>query len=84
MLALISEKLQKSQVEPIIAVKERAYGKDIFCTKICGKIIESKFCMTILDDTIKNGVNVPNPNIYFEYGLMTALKKYIIPLQKMS
>lgn len=82
MLALISEKLQKSQVEPIIAVKERAYGKDIFCTKICGKIIESKFCMTILDDTIKNGVNVPNPNIYFEYGLMTALKKYIIPLQK--
>jgi hypothetical protein len=81
-LALISEKLQKSHIEPIIAVKERAYGKDIFCTKICGKIIESKFCLTILNDTIKDGVNVPNPNVYFEYGLMTALKKYIIPLQK--
>lgn len=82
MLALISEKLQKSHIEPIIAVKERAYGKDIFCTKICGKIIESKFCLAILDDTIKDGINFPNPNVYYEYGLMTALKKYIIPLQK--
>jgi hypothetical protein len=81
-LALISEKLQKSHIEPIIAVKERAYGKDIFCTKICGKIIESKFCLVILDDTIKDGANIPNPNVYFEYGMMTALKKYIIPLQK--
>ncbi|MFA5160478.1 MAG: hypothetical protein WC484_08260 [Candidatus Omnitrophota bacterium] len=82
MLALISEKLQKSHIEPIIAVKERAYGKDIFCTKICGKIIESKFCLAILDDAIKDNVNVPNPNVYYEYGMMTALKKYIIPLQK--
>ena len=82
MLGLISEKLQKSHIEPIIAVKERAYGKDIFCTKICGKIIESKFCMVILDDAIKDRVNIPNPNVYFEYGMMTALKKYIIPLQK--
>src|SRR5574337_706789 len=44
-LELMSEKLTKLGIEPIIAVKERAYGQDIFCTKICGKIIESRFCI---------------------------------------
>jgi len=81
-LGLMSEKLTKVGIEPIIAVKERAYGQDIFCTKICGKIIESRFCIVILDDTITKDVNIPNPNVYYEYGLMTSLKKHIIPLQK--
>jgi hypothetical protein len=81
-LELISEKLTKVGIEPIIAVKERAYGQDIFCTKICGKIIEARFCIVILDDTIKEHTNIPNPNVYYEYGLMTALRKHIIPLQK--
>lgn len=85
-LALIIEKLTKIGIEPVIAIKERAYGQDIFCTKICGKIIESQFCLVILDDTIEliNGrkVSIPNPNVYYEYGLMTALGKHVIPLQK--
>jgi hypothetical protein len=81
-LELMSEKLAKLGIEPIIAVKERAYGQDIFCTKICGKIIESRFCIVILDDAVKDGTNVPNPNVYYEYGLMTSLRKHIIPLQK--
>jgi len=81
-LGLMSEKLTKVGIEPIIAVKERSYGQDIFCTKICGKIIESRFCVVILDDSIANGINIPNPNVYYEYGLMTSLKKHIIPLQK--
>ncbi|MCX5697355.1 MAG: hypothetical protein NTU54_05255 [Candidatus Omnitrophica bacterium] len=81
-LALMSEKLAKVGVEPIIAVKERAYGQDIFCTKICGKIIESKFCIVVLDDTIVGSKSFPNPNVYYEYGLMTSLRKHIIPLQK--
>ena len=81
-LGLMSEKLSKVGIEPIIAVKERAYGQDIFCTKICGKIIESRFCIVILDDSIKGGNNIPNPNVYYEYGLMTALRKHIIPLQR--
>ena len=80
-LKLMSKKLSKAKIEPIIAVKERAYGQDIFCTKICGKIIESQFCIVILDDSIKEGKNIPNPNVYYEYGLMTALRKHIIPLQ---
>lgn len=81
-LELMSEKLTKNRIEPIIAVKERAYGQDIFCTKICGKIIESSFCVVILDDTIQKDINIPNPNVYYEYGLMTSLRKHIIPLQK--
>ena len=81
-LELMSEKLSKVGVEPIIAVKERAYGQDIFCTKICGKIIESRFCIVILDDAMKEGKNIPIPNVYYEYGLMTSLRKHIIPLQK--
>ena len=81
-LELISEKLAKVGIEAIIAVKERAYGQDIFCTKICGKIIESKFCLVILDDEIDDDKNIPNPNVYYEYGLMTSLEKHIIPLQK--
>lgn len=81
-LELMSEKLSKVGVEPIIAVKERAYGQDIFCTKICGKIIESLFCIVILDDKICNKTNIPNSNVYYEYGLMTSLRKHIIPLQK--
>lgn len=81
-LELISEKLGKVGIESIIAVKERAYGQDIFCTKICGKIIESKFCIVILDDEIVDDKNIPNPNVYYEYGLMASLEKHIIPLQK--
>jgi len=82
LLALISEKLSKLGIEASIAVKERAYGQDIFCTKICGRIIESRFCIVILDDTIKKKAPIPNPNVYFEYGIMTSLGKHIIPLQK--
>lgn len=81
-LELMSEKLTKVGIEPIIAIRERAYGQDIFCTKICGKIIEAKFCVVILDDLIVEKKNIPNPNVYYEYGLMTALRKDIIPLQK--
>lgn len=52
-ITIISERITKAGYEPIRAVKERAYGQDIFCTKICGKIIESRFCIVILDDTIE-------------------------------
>ena len=83
---LISEKLGKNGIEPVVAVDIRAYGQDIFCTKICGKIIEAQFCIAILDDgpiDVKGKIiNVPNSNVYYEYGLMTSLGKYVIPLQK--
>jgi len=83
---LISEKLAKNGIEPVVAVDIRAYGQDIFCTKICGKIIESQFCVALLDDSQLESrgkiVILPNPNVYYEYGIMTSLGKYVIPLQK--
>jgi hypothetical protein len=83
---LISEKLTKNRIEPVVAIDIRAYGQDIFCTKICGRIIEAQFCIAILDDYLTDlkgkEVSIPNPNVYYEYGLMTALGKYVIPLQK--
>jgi len=81
-LDLISEKLARAGFEAYVAVRERAYGQDIFCTKICGRIIETKFCLVILDDFSVEGTAIPNPNVYYEYGLMTALGKHVIPLQK--
>lgn len=83
-LKIIKQKLKDNKIKPYIAVDEREYQKDIFCEKICSKIIESMFCIVILNDvTNKNGnVLKPNANVYFEYGLMTALRKYIIPIQK--
>ncbi len=86
MTDLIEAKLMTIGIEPVVATKIRAYGQDIFCIKICGKIIESQFCIVILDDEIQTigskAVLIPNPNVYFEYGLMTALGKCIVPLQK--
>jgi len=83
---LISEKLIRNKIEPVVAIDIRAYGQDIFCTKICGRIIEAQFCIAILDDNpadVKGkDLSIPNPNVYYEYGLMTALGKYVIPLQK--
>jgi hypothetical protein len=82
LLALLEAKLAAHGIEAVIAVKERAYGQDIVCTKICGRIIESRFCVAILDEVDRDGVSVANPNVYYEYGLMTALRKHVIPLQR--
>jgi hypothetical protein len=86
LIELINAKLTQNRIDPVVAVDIRAPGQDIFCTKICGRIIEAQFCITILDDKsidVKGKeLFIPNPNVYYEYGLMTALGKYVIPLQK--
>lgn len=85
-LDIIKSKLQSYQVEPYVAVEHRAFGRDVFCEKICGKIIESLFCIVLLNDREENIggklTPIPNANVYYEYGLMTSLHKRIIPLQK--
>ncbi|MDO9556002.1 MAG: hypothetical protein Q7J82_00245 [Coriobacteriia bacterium] len=82
LLALLEAKLAAHGIEAVVAVKERAYGQDIVCTKICGRIIESRFCVAILDEVERDGASLANPNVYYEYGLMTALRKHVIPLQR--
>jgi hypothetical protein len=82
-LDIIKRILKEHDVESYIAVDAREYGRDIYCEKICSKIIESRFCICLLNETANaDGVPIPNPNVYFEYGLMTALGKQIIPVQK--
>ena len=79
----IKTALEREEIEPYIAVQHFEPAKEIFCTKICTKIIESKFCVVLLSGaTNPGGTAVPNPNVYYEYGVMTAWKKFIIPLQR--
>ena len=82
-LEVIQQKLRSENIEPYIAVEQRELHKDIFCEKICSKIIESNFCIVILNDVKDKIDNVrkPNANVYYEYGLMTAFGKKIIPIQ---
>jgi hypothetical protein len=70
-------------------------NQEIVCSKICKNIIGCTFCIVILTDvsprnhhyeqSIDSTVDIrkePNANVYFEYGIMTALNKDIIPIQK--
>lgn len=82
-LSVIKDKLRSFNIEPYIAVEERELGKDIFCEKICGKIIESKFCIAVLNHVKGDDDHYsPNANVYYEYGMMTSMNKKIIPIQK--
>lgn len=82
-LEIIQQKLREANIEPYIAVEQREFQKDIFCEKICSKIIESQFCIVFLNDVVDkaNSIRKPNANVYYEYGLMTAFDKKIIPIQ---
>jgi hypothetical protein len=82
-IEIIKSALLDEEIEPYIAVEHFEAGRDIFCTKICTKIIESKFCVVVLSgNTNEEGIVIPNPNVYYEYGVMTSWNKYIIPIQR--
>ncbi len=82
-IEVIKAVLLDEEIEPYIAVNSFVPAKDIFCTKICTKIIESKFCIVLLSGANDvNGTVISNPNVYYEYGLMTAWGKNIIPVQR--
>lgn len=73
--------LNDNNYECHIAVRETSPAKGVFCTKICSKIIQSQFCIVFLDPSILKKQTSPNPNVYFEYGMMLSQNKYIIPFQ---
>ncbi len=83
-LEVVRTVLREFSVEPYIAVDNFDPARDIFCEKICTKIIEARFCVAFLNDVPVAGstVSAPNPNVYYEYGLMIALRKLVIPLIK--
>lgn len=79
---VIKDIIESKQYECHIALKRIDPGNFAFCTKICSKIIQSQFCIVLLDPSIDDkGLRYPNPNVHLEYGMMMAQNKHIIPLQ---
>jgi hypothetical protein len=74
--------LEKKGIEPLEAGGMRAPGMNAFCVKICSKIITSQFCIVLLNNDVRDGAQVPNPNVNMEYGLMLGFNKYVIPFQR--
>jgi len=82
-IEVIKDIIETKQYECHIALRRSSPGNLAFCTKICSKIIQSQFCIVMLDPSIsKEGYEYPNPNVYLEYGMMMSQHKYIIPLQE--
>jgi len=69
-------------IVPIEAGGTLAPGQSAFCAKICSKIITSQFCIILLNNDIREAVEVPNANVNMEYGLMLGFNKYVIPFQR--
>jgi hypothetical protein len=94
LLDIITDSVRKcsfkdEQLEPIFAQFENISGFDIFCSKICGYIKRSG--LVIVDLTprkqpscalkkCKDISNYPSPNVYWEYGFASGLKKKIITI----
>jgi len=77
--------LESKQYVCEVALKRIDPGNFAFCTKICSKIIQSQFCMVLLDPSYdKDAREIPNPNVHLEYGMMISQNKYIIPLQRVD
>jgi len=81
-LELIKSIVESKQYECHIALKRIDPGNFAFCTKICSKIVQSQFCIVLLDPSIdEKNVEHYNPNVHMEYGMMLSQNKHIIPLQ---
>jgi hypothetical protein len=75
--------IESKQYECHIALQKIDPGNLAFCTKICSKIIQSQFCIVLLDPSPSktSSKEYPNPNVHLEYGMMIDQNKNIIPLQ---
>ena len=62
-LELIKSIVESKQYECHIALHRIDPGNFAFCTKICSKIVQSQFCIVLLDPSIdKEGKEFYNPN----------------------
>lgn len=79
----IKDIVESKQYECHIALKKIDPGNFAFCTKICSRIIQSQFCIVLLNPSPgkTNLKESPNPNVHLEYGMMISQNKHIIPLQ---
>lgn len=74
-------------------LSEEEKGLDAFCDKICSKILNSLFCVVMLNAPItleyidkvtgdEEIFRAPRANVYYEFGIAIALMKRVIPLMR--
>jgi hypothetical protein len=73
--------LKERRIETYEAGGELAPAQQVFCQKICSKIVQSQFCIVLLNNETVDGVQTTNANVYMEYGLMLGFNKCIVPFQ---
>jgi len=61
-----------------------APGQNVFCAKICSKIITAQFCIVLINNDEIESREIPNANVNMEYGLMLGFNKYVLPFQRSS
>ncbi|MBU2431564.1 MAG: hypothetical protein KKH99_12795, partial [Proteobacteria bacterium] len=83
-MTILRKLLEERGILPIEAGGSLAPAQSAFCAKICSKIITAQFCIALLNNDVKDGVEFPNANVNMEYGLMLGFNKYVIPFQKES
>ena len=80
-MQILQTLLKERRIEPYEAGGALAPAQQVFCLKICSKIIQSQFCIVLLNNDTVGRVKKSNANVHMEYGLMLGFNKYIIPFQ---
>lgn len=83
-MTILRSLLDKRGIQAVEAGGMLAPAQNAYCAKICSKIIMSQFCIVLLNNEESNGIEIPNPNVNMEYGLMLGFNKYVIPFQRES
>ncbi len=83
-MTILRRLLEERGIQPVEAGGSLAPGQNAFCAKICSKIIVSQFCTILLNNEEVEGREIPNANVYTEYGMMLGFNKYLIPFQRSS
>jgi len=83
-MKILRNLLEERDIQPVEAGGNLAPGQNVFCTKICSKIITAQFCIVLLNHDQQKEQEIPNANVNMEYGLMLGFNKYVIPFQKES
>ena len=73
--------LAQRRIEAYEAGGALAPAQQVFCQKICSKIIQSQFCIVLLNNENVGGIQTTNANVYMEYGLVLGFNRYIIPFK---
>jgi hypothetical protein len=80
-MQILQSLLKARRIEAYEAGGNLAPAQQVFCLKICSKIIQSQFCIVLLNNETVGRVQKPNANVHMEYGLMLGFNKYIVPFQ---